>query len=267
MGMQQRLHPCLSNITTNQFISDIVWLYGSLQQSLTGRGRNIVMEYETSQDGILTYRKFIATYRYDGNVSVYIASQQAILKVEFTLDYPGGMLKFVEGYETAFMNIDYVLRDHPILEDDGIPMQGFYTDAGKRQTFVQNFSLNDATITMIESVEATTSTWQEMVDALQQRLAKRVNHNRRAAKHLAHHAQVNALQQHQISPSPVQAAQAFLANATSSNIDVFVNTMMQVWRVGSKLWSSLNHEMKSSIMDARHEAMNADHRGGPNDKT
>ena len=132
MGMQQRLHPCLSNITTNQFISDIVWLYGALQQSLTGRGRNIVMEYETSQDGILTYRKFIATYRYDGNVSVYIASQQAILKVEFTQDYPGGMLKFVEDYETAFMNIDYVLRDHPILEDDGIPMQGFYTDAGKK---------------------------------------------------------------------------------------------------------------------------------------
>ena len=75
------------------------------------------------------------------------------------------------------------------------------------------------------------------------------------------------MQQHQISPSPVQAAQAFLANATSSDIDVFVNTMMQDWRVGGKLWSSLNHEMKSSIMDARREAMNADHRGGPNDRT
>ena len=137
----------------------------------------------------------------------------------------------------------------------------------KRQTFGQTFLLNDATITMIESVEASTSTWQEMVDALRQRLAKCINNDRRAAKHLAHHAQVNALQQHQISPSPVQAAQAFLANATSSDIDVFVNTMMQDWRVGGKLWSSLNHEMKSSIMDARHEAMNTDLRGDSNDKT
>src|SRR5210317_247294 len=59
IGIRTKLHPLHSFISVNQFLFDIVWLYGALQQSLPGKGSTIVKSYEHSQDGILVWKKFL----------------------------------------------------------------------------------------------------------------------------------------------------------------------------------------------------------------
>ena len=86
IGMQRQLHPSLHFISESQFNTDVVWFFGALQQAITQRGRSIIMEYEAQQDGICTWRKFLKTYRYNGNVSVYLREQQTIVNTDFTLD-------------------------------------------------------------------------------------------------------------------------------------------------------------------------------------
>ena len=82
------------------------------------------------------------------------------------------MLKFLEDYEAEFMNIDYVTSHNPLLDGNGAPTTGYCTDAGKRDQFMQNFTLSEVNEELIETVESTTETWPEMVDALRQRIAK-----------------------------------------------------------------------------------------------
>ena len=89
----------------------------------------IVKEYEPSQDDICVWHKFLATYRFGGKLSLYIDKQQEILTKHYHLHYPGGANGFVDDYEEAFMNIDYVLRDQADPE-----LQRLYTDSGKRET-------------------------------------------------------------------------------------------------------------------------------------
>src|SRR5210317_407023 len=124
IGIRTKLHPFLFFISVNQFLFDIVWLYGALQQSLPGKGSTIVKSYERSQDGILVWKKFLATYRHGGNVAVYLNQQQSLLQKEYHLQYPGGMLQFVEDFETAFTNINAVCEGNPEMEQWNI---GLYT--------------------------------------------------------------------------------------------------------------------------------------------
>src|SRR5210317_1344650 len=124
IGNRTKINPFLSFISVNQFLFDIVWLYGALQQSLPGKGSTIVKSYEHSQDGILVRKKFLATYRHGGNVAVYLNQQQSLLQKEYHLQYPGGMLQFVEDFETAFTNINAVCEGNPEMEQWNI---GLYT--------------------------------------------------------------------------------------------------------------------------------------------
>ena len=80
MGIRKKIYPYLAFILVNQFLFDIIWLYGSLQQPLPGKGSTIVKSYEHSQDGILVWQKFLATYRHGGNVAVYLNQQQSLLQ-------------------------------------------------------------------------------------------------------------------------------------------------------------------------------------------
>ena len=56
IGIQQKLHPSLVNITPEQFLTDVAWLFGGLQQAINNQGRNIVHTHERSQDGILCWQ-------------------------------------------------------------------------------------------------------------------------------------------------------------------------------------------------------------------
>ena len=69
-GLQQNIHVHLTYITVYQFKSDIMWLFGALQGSLLHKGKMIAKEYEPSQDGICVWHKFLATYRFGGNLSL-----------------------------------------------------------------------------------------------------------------------------------------------------------------------------------------------------
>ena len=103
-----------------------------------------------------------------------MAQQQSILAICFHADYSGGQLQFLEDYENAFMNIDYVLK-HQWLSgtySDG----SLYTNNGKQHLFVQNFTVPDLTAELIDTIENTTDTWDAMVDSLHQCLAKRTIH-------------------------------------------------------------------------------------------
>src|SRR5210317_2064627 len=109
------------------------------------------------------WKKFLATYRHGGNVAVYLNQQQFLLQKEYHLQYPGGMLQFVEDFETAFTNIDAVCEGNPEMAQRNV---GLYMDQGKRELFISKFSAGPETMDMNEAVESTTTTWPDMVDAL-----------------------------------------------------------------------------------------------------
>ena len=73
IGIQCCLHPSLHHVSTSQFIPHIAWLFGAMQQYITHRGRNIVREHETQQNGILAWKRFVDTHRHDGDVDVHLS--------------------------------------------------------------------------------------------------------------------------------------------------------------------------------------------------
>ncbi len=150
-----------------------------MKQAMTGRDRTIIQEYETPQDGIVAWRYFVNKYCYDGNVDIYLVQQQKVLLVCFHASFPGGAIQFLEDYESAFMNIEYVLRTQPFTTAHQRPY--LYTNEGKRNLFVQNFTVIGLTAELIESVDSVTSTWEGMVDDLHKCLAHRTIHDQTLA--------------------------------------------------------------------------------------
>src|SRR5210317_274479 len=264
IGIRTRIHPFLSFISVNQFLFDIVWLYGALQQSLPGKGSTIVKSYERSQDGILVWKKFLATYRHGGNVAVYLNQQQFLLQKEYHLQYPGGMLQFVEDFETAFTNIDAVCEGNPEMAQKNV---GLYTDQGKRELFISNFSAGPGTMDMIEAVESTTTTWPDMVDALRQRIAQRIGTQQQVATKHAHLVQgeensnnnppiswsvVNSMERGE-TPETTVLVHSFLTTMDGPSIMSFVYSMAQDWNVGNQLWPHLPQQVKDQIIAIRKE--------------
>ena len=93
-----------------QLCDDIQWLYGALQASTGTRGKPIIKQFAASKDGILAWSRFLEVFRFNGDVDVFLAEQQEVLKTQFSHTYPGGAIKFLESYETAFINIDAVMH-------------------------------------------------------------------------------------------------------------------------------------------------------------
>ena len=77
-------------------MTDCYWLFGALQGALLVRGRQIVRYYEHVADGIAVWHQFLATYRFGGNIQLYLAEQRAVLVKKFSLNYPGGAIGFLE---------------------------------------------------------------------------------------------------------------------------------------------------------------------------
>src|SRR5210317_1128720 len=277
IGIRTRRHPFLSFISVKQFLFNIAWLYGALQQSPPGKGSTIVKSYERSQDGILVWKKFLATYRHGGNVAVYLNQQQSLLQKEYHLQYPGGMLQFVEDFETAFTNIDAVCAGNPEMAQKNV---GLYTDQGKRELFISKFSTGPGTMDMIEAVESTTTTWPDMVDALRQRIARRIGTQQQVATKRAHLVQeeenpnnnppisrsvVNSMETGE-KPETTALVNSFLSTMDGPSIMSFVYSVAQDWNVGNQLWPHLPQQVKDQIIAIRKEQRPA-HSGGDLDLT
>jgi hypothetical protein len=241
-GIQRGLHPSLHHVSASQFITDIVWLFGAMQQLITLRGRNIVREHESHQDGILAWKRFVDTHRYDGDVDVHLSQQQQVVTQRFHSTYPGGMISFLEDYETAFMNIEYVMRRKPITGSH--ESRSLYTDDGKRRLFIQNFTVPDLTAELIESVENNTETWDAMVDQLRRRLARRTIHSNDVARRKAHYA----LGQNQLNDLDLSTPASIMA---TMNSPAFINALSLDWKVGYQLWKNLTDELKKKVQDIR----------------
>ena len=81
IGQQKRLHNSLHHIAAKQMANDISWLYKTLKQSLKKKGKQIVKHFCDSHDRLSVWKQFLNTYRYGGDVDVYIAKQQNILRI------------------------------------------------------------------------------------------------------------------------------------------------------------------------------------------
>ena len=102
--------------------------------------------------------------------------QQDVVCTQYTPNYPGKELEFLEDYETAFVNIEAVS-----------PMP-LYSDEGKRQTFLANFSLINHTAEIIDILSSQTSTWEELTSSLHSKLACRYAQSAHEGKRYAHMA-------------------------------------------------------------------------------
>ena len=115
MATAQRVHISLFHITPHQLLNDMSWLFGAMQQSITGRGNHIIRKYESSQDGIMCWKCFVKKYRYNGNVDVYLAklnisfiSSRTILKSrvhQFNKFKPATRISNVEASSSSFKDV------------------------------------------------------------------------------------------------------------------------------------------------------------------
>ena len=265
-GITNNIHQSLHHISPTQLADDITWLFGAMKQSIVGRGRNIILDHEATQDGILAWKRFVDTFRYDGDVDVYLAQQQAVLNTRYHPKYPGGPIKFLEAYETAFMNIDYVLRRKRLNGDHRC--DGYYTDDGKRRLFVQNFSVINHTADLIDNVVNNTETWDAMVDDLRRRLARRDYLAKTTARHQAHQT-ISYESLVQDTPTPIVEG---ISDTTPSMSDdayinlftspAFINALSQDWKVGYPLWQQLPQRIKDDIITIRKQHLPLDSGGG-----
>ena len=147
------------------------------------------------------------------------------------------MIQFLEDYESAFMNIEYVMRSKPLTAGS----QGFYTGDGKHCIFVQNFTVPDLTSELIESVEATTVTWDAMVDKLCHCIVKQTVVAQNVARRKAHMASIEANRDNpevdnHISHFNVNRFEFSDSSFSDDDITSFINMISQNWKVGYKLW-------------------------------
>ena len=227
MGLQRGIHPCLRHVSAKQFIEDEVWFFGAMKQAITGRGKNIIQQFEKSQDGISAWRSFHTGYCYDGNVEVYLSQQQQVLLRKFHPKCQGGALQFVEDHESACINIEYVIRTNPRT---GRALDGatLCTDKGKRNTFAHSFTCPGLTSELIESVEVATSTWEEMVNELCHRLACRSIHDKNFENlnaHLISHDLDSSMSQ--VNNTQLMTLPPMMINAVQQDMTRFINALSQ----------------------------------------
>ena len=276
-GIQHKIHPSLQYVSTSQFILDIVWLFGALQQSLTTRGKVMVRANEHNQDGLIVWFGLMTKFRYGGDVDVYLAKLQQIVAQRYHNNYPGGMMQFLEDYEEAFMNMENVMqRKHQHNPNESCSL---YTDDRKRRLFIQNFTVPDLTATLIENVESSTQTWEALVDQLRRRIARRTIHATDAASRRANQALVGTPPSDQSTQRKVNQAYVETPHGyqgqympteliPSYNLDdfdlstprtimaavnspAFVCALSADWKVGFELWRRLTSELKSQLSDVR----------------
>ena len=147
------------------------------------------------------------------------------------------MIKFLEDYESAFLNIEYVLRHKRLSGDHDCP--DLYTDEGKQRLFVQNFSVPDLTADLIDSVESTTESWDAMIDSLRRRLANHSAHSKTVAKRNPHLSTIDDfLELHAPSLrtfSSPSVSPTFTLTEDMVASPAFINALSSDWRIGYKL--------------------------------
>ena len=111
-------------------------------------------------DGLSAWFAFKSAFRYDGKVEVYISAQQRTLLQCYTPDFPGGVLGFVDCYDNAFINIAIAKQEE------------IFSDEAKRSMFLNNF-IHDTTADLVNIVENSTETWDQLVNDLRGRMARR----------------------------------------------------------------------------------------------
>ena len=259
-------------ITIRQFRNDIIWVFGALQGALKSRCKLIVKEHEKTQDGLCVWHKFLQAHRFDGNVSLYVQKQKEVLSQKHHPHCPGGATQFLEEHEEAYTGSDYVLEHTNELD-----CTQFYTDLGKRETFITNFSLENYTAELITTIEGRTKTWSEMVSELRTHLARRtttaITTARRKANQMEHiHTDTfmphTDSQPSSIVPNPVdhtatahpsakaQHILAFLENSSCDQVDAFVCRVASDWNVGNQLWPHLPQQLRDQIVSIRNTARN-----------
>src|SRR5210317_2614951 len=104
---------------------------------------------------------------------------------------------------------------------------GLYTDQGKRELLISKFSAGPGTMDIIEAVESTTTTWPDMVDALRQRIARRIGTQQQVATKCAHLVQGddNSNNNPPISRSVVSSMEKGEKPETTVLVNSFLSTM------------------------------------------
>ena len=151
------------------------------------------------------------------------------------------MLKFLEDYESAFMNIEYVIQyQYPHSNKEG---GALHTDHGKQCLFIQNFMFPDLTDHLIENVEVSTNTWPAMVDELRCRLAKRQHHAVYIAKRKTHQATIVP---EEIDQPPQSLEPDYSSIYSSLQQPSFIHALSSNWRVGYELWKQFPQNFKKN---------------------
>ena len=150
--------------------------------------------------------------------------------------YPGDMIQFLEAYEEAFMNIEHVTRRKPLNSTSVAP--SLYTDDGKRRLFIQNFTVPDLTVELIESVENSPETWDALVDHLHRHLARRTIFAKNIAHRKAHQALTTSPSTQSYTPSNAYASFTGFnistpeATMEAMHTHAFIYALSVDWNVG-----------------------------------
>ena len=157
------VHPTVKYISVEQFENDIPYLYNALKHSIRGRGADLIVQAQSSQDGIVVYKNLTQRYRYGGDVDTYKSKLLNIIHGDkYRTGYPGGPLVYLDQWENA------VIRYNKMADQDGELRSAFLID-----TFALKFKAVNDTEHIFEQARDNTENFDELANALRMKLAQR----------------------------------------------------------------------------------------------
>ena len=104
-----------------QLTKDLQSLYGALQSSIKkGKGLKELLMYEDSQDGLKVWLELVKTNDKDGSRDLRISKLESIISLPYNRYYKGGLARFVNNYESAFVELGVVVGVTAWLDDENM---------------------------------------------------------------------------------------------------------------------------------------------------
>jgi len=102
--------PKYIRLTVPQLENATQHLYGAIQTSTrtSQTAQKYLLKYEDTQDGIMTWIELLNTQDKDGNLEVHEQRLINITQREYYVNYPGGLLKYLEDIFDAYCGLDNV---------------------------------------------------------------------------------------------------------------------------------------------------------------
>ena len=212
---------------------DTNYLFSALKHCIQGRGSEILYKHHLLFDGVTTYKIITDKFRFGGDRETYKAKLiNVIYGTKYYTGYPGGPLQYLDMWEQTNSKYNRLAKPGEILTSDMLI-----------QNFGLKFKVINDTEVIFEQAKGETNTFDELSNALRNKLAQRKFMQEQDAKASSN---INSTSMLQAYMSRYQGAN------NNSNYDD------SGWRIEQKLWDALTPEERRIVLARRRVTMRND---------